>query len=175
MPASATASPDGGGGRSGELAGLEEVLEGGLVDDRDVVLLGLGDLGRAGAVADDEGEVLALTLPGLVPPRATIASVAPSRLNPPSVPDTTTALPASVWGCSGPVRSGALPKSTPAARSFSMNARLLSRSNHVRIDAAITPPTPGDGGEVLGGRVHHRVEGAERRRQHSGGGRARGA
>ena len=30
-----------------------------------------------------------------------------------------------------------------------MNVRLLSRSNHVRIDAAIIAPTPGDSGEIL--------------------------
>ena len=86
---------------------------------------------------------MALTLPGLVPPRATMASVAPSRLKPSSVPDTTTDLPASTWGPTGSTRSGGWPKSTPAARSFSMNSLLVSRSNHDRIDSAITPPTPG--------------------------------
>ena len=86
-------------------------------------------------------KVLALTLPGLVPPRATTSAAASSLDHPASVPVTTTALPARTCGPTS-TGSGTTPKSTPAARSRSTNARLLSRPNQAAIDRAMIGPSP---------------------------------
>src|SRR5208283_2722795 len=50
-----------------------------------------------GASPTTSAKVFFDTLPGDVPPRATIASSAPSRVYPGTAPVTTTAFPASVW------------------------------------------------------------------------------
>ena len=63
-----------------EVAGLEEVGEGGLVEDRDAGRSALVTLLAPGLSPTTRANVLALTLPGLLPPRAMIAASASSRV-----------------------------------------------------------------------------------------------
>ena len=100
------------------------------------------------------------TLPGLLPPRATIAASASSRVYPSSVPDTTTDLPASTCGAFG-VRGTGTPKSTPAARSFSMNALFGSRREPGRDRRGDDRAEPLDVGQLARPARHDRVERAE--------------
>ena len=88
------------------------------------------------------------TLPGALPPRDVMASSAPSRLKPSSVPVTTIDVPASVCGAVG---SSTRPKSTPAARSFSMTARWPVVVEPRRAPTpAMVGPTPSARGELVG-------------------------
>ena len=88
-----------------------------------------------------------------LPPSACTASPAASRLNPSSVPVTTTVTPASGWlgsaaaapaaglGGGGGTQSG-MASRTPAARHLSTMATCQSTPNHSMIEAAIFGPTP---------------------------------
>ena len=64
------------------------------------------------------------TLLGDLPPWALMTASASSRVKPASVPVTTTACPASVWGASG---ASGPSKLTPDSRSFSMIAWFSGR------------------------------------------------
>ena len=119
-----------------------------------------------GDVADDEGERLALTLPGLVPPRATIAAVASSRLNAVerSRHDDRLAGEHRVLIGSGGARR---PAEVDAGGAQLLDERPVVGLGEPGGDRRrrSPPPTPGDGGQIVGRRRHHRVERAEPRRQ----------
>ena len=83
------------------------------------------------------------TEPAALPPRASIASCAVSRVYPGTAPVTTTVRPCSVCSTVGPASAAGSSASTqPAACHFSTIARCQSTANHSVMDAASVGPMP---------------------------------
>ena len=115
---------------SGQLAGLQQPAEAGLVEDRDAQLLGLAELRRTRPLAHHDGSGLPDTLPGDLPPRALMAASASSRAEASSVPVTTTVTGERLGPGRRRRRRRPSTKLSPAARSRSISSRLARSANH---------------------------------------------
>ncbi len=82
------------------------------------------------------------TLFVILPPRAVTAAAASSRVKPSRPPVSTKVRPVSVCASVGPSAGAGPVRFTPAARSFSISARLVGMVNHFRMLSTITGPMP---------------------------------